>query len=41
MTGFKAVLRIDRRVDVVIRRAMYGLILERRLLKQALETHPY
>ena len=41
MTGFTAVLRIDRRVDVVNRRAMYGLILERRLLKQALETRPY
>ena len=38
MTGFTAVLRIDRRVDVVNCRAMYGLILERRLLKQALQT---
>ena len=41
MTGFTAVLRIDRRVDIVNRRAMCGAILERRLLKQALQTRPY
>ena len=40
MTGFTAVLSIDRRVDVVNRRAIYGAILERRLLKQALSALP-
>ena len=41
MTGFTAILRTDRRVDVVIRRAVSGAILERKLLKQALETRRY
>ena len=41
MTGFGAVLRVDKKDDVANRRAMYGPTLERRLLKQALETHPY
>ena len=41
MTGFGTVLRFDDKVDIVNRRAMCGAILERRLLKLALETRPY
>ncbi len=41
MTGFGAVLRVDKKEDVANRRAMCGAILERRLLKQALETRHY
>ena len=38
MTGFGAVLRVDGKNDIANRRAVYGLTLERRLLKQALKT---
>ena len=41
MTGFGAVLRFDKKNDVANRRALYGPTLERRLLKQALETRRY
>ena len=41
MTGFGAVLRVDGENDVANRRTVYGPTLERRLLKQALETRRY
>ena len=41
MTGFGAVLRVDGKNDIANRRAVYGPTLERRLLKQALQTLPF
>ena len=41
MTGFGAVIRVDGMFHVVNRRANYRSTIQSRLLKQALESHPY